>query len=189
MDQTGRVQIRLMTEGDLAEVFSLELASFADPWSVTAFALELRHNPHGHYQVLCLGTGGLNDPDGTSALGNTGGTGSTGASGNTGGTGNTGSAAAPVAAYCGTWLLGDVAQLVKLAVVPAWRQQGWGRCLFLAELCWARDCGARQLLLEVRSRNTAAVAFYTALGLERLDVLKNYYQGPSDDALVLGCAL
>lgn len=40
-----------MKEDDLAEVMSIEIASFPSPWAPVAYAMELRHNPAAHYCV------------------------------------------------------------------------------------------------------------------------------------------
>ncbi|MEI3232334.1 MAG: GNAT family N-acetyltransferase [Gordonibacter pamelaeae] len=43
------VAIRPLAERDLGAVMAIEVASFRDPWTPLAFALDLRHNPCAHY--------------------------------------------------------------------------------------------------------------------------------------------
>ena len=43
------VELRPLVEGDLGAVMDIEIASFRDPWTPLAFALDLRHNPRAHY--------------------------------------------------------------------------------------------------------------------------------------------
>lgn len=47
----GRLSIRPMREGDIGAVMAIQMASFGDPWTPFAFALELRHNPCARYAV------------------------------------------------------------------------------------------------------------------------------------------
>ncbi|RDB59905.1 ribosomal-protein-alanine N-acetyltransferase [Gordonibacter sp. 28C] len=46
--------LRPMTESDLGSVMGIEVASFRDPWTPLAFALELRHNPCARYTVAVV---------------------------------------------------------------------------------------------------------------------------------------
>ena len=43
----------------------------------------------------------------------------------------------------------------------------------------------RQLFLEVRSSNQAARLLYQKIGLVEVDVRKNYYHDPFEDAIVM----
>lgn len=43
--------VRRMTESDLGSVMAIEIASFKDPWTPLAFALDMRHNPCAQYLV------------------------------------------------------------------------------------------------------------------------------------------
>jgi len=44
--------LRPMTEDDLDKVMHIELRAFPAPWTVLAYALELRHNKDAFYMVL-----------------------------------------------------------------------------------------------------------------------------------------
>ncbi|MBX9035007.1 ribosomal protein S18-alanine N-acetyltransferase [Gordonibacter massiliensis (ex Traore et al. 2017)] len=46
--------IRPLAERDLGRVMGIEVASFRDPWTPLAFALELRHNPCAHYAAAVV---------------------------------------------------------------------------------------------------------------------------------------
>lgn len=48
------LSMRPLVEGDLGAVMGIEIASFPDPWTPLAFALDLRHNPCAHYEVAVL---------------------------------------------------------------------------------------------------------------------------------------
>ena len=50
------IVLRPLAEADLGAVMGIEIASFRDPWTPLAFALDVRHNPQAHYSTaLCDG--------------------------------------------------------------------------------------------------------------------------------------
>lgn len=53
-----------------------------------------------------------------------------------------------------------------LMVMESWRRQGVGRSLLGAVQQWLREQGVRSIQLQVYSRNTAAVAFWSRLGFQ-----------------------
>jgi ribosomal-protein-alanine N-acetyltransferase len=65
------------------------------------------------------------------------------------------------------------------AVKPPYRRKGFGKMLFMHAL----KCAKKRLWLEVRSKNSAAMAFYKKLGLKTVKTIPNYYG--SDDALIM----
>jgi N6-L-threonylcarbamoyladenine synthase len=78
----------------------------------------------------------------------------------------------------------DVWHLMNLAVAPAARRQGVGRRL-LAAFLQAADRASRDVLLEVRPGNEAALALYASVGFARLGARRRYYPDTGEDALVL----
>ena len=82
-------------------------------------------------------------------------------------------------------MLGE-ADMMNVAVSPAYRRQGIGRALVLA-LCEALKTRmqATVLTLEVRDSNAAAIALYQGFGFEEVGRRKNYYDLPKEDALIL----
>ena len=65
------------------------------------------------------------------------------------------------------------------AVKRTYRMKGFGRMLFMHAVKYAR----KRLWLEVRSKNSGAIAFYTSLGMKITGKIPNYYG--SDDALIM----
>ena len=61
-------------------------------------------------------------------------------------------------------VVGDHVHLSRLAVRPQARRTGVGTRLTAAAAAWAREQGARWAVLQVALHNTAARAFYDALG-------------------------
>lgn len=58
-----------------------------------------------------------------------------------------------------------------LAVEPSRQRQGLGRAMMQAAEQWLRERGAPKLQLMARDGNTAVLAFYERLGLERQQVV------------------
>lgn len=55
-DVRAPIIVRPLVESDLGGVMGVEIASFRDPWTPLAFALDLRHNARAYYEVaLCEG--------------------------------------------------------------------------------------------------------------------------------------
>ncbi len=61
-------------------------------------------------------------------------------------------------------VVGDHVHLSRLAVRPQGRRTGVGTRLTAVAAAWAREQGARWAVLQVALHNTAARAFYDALG-------------------------
>lgn len=60
------------------------------------------------------------------------------------------------------WLLND------LFVIPECRQTGWGHALLDAARDWARQTGARGMILETEANNTGAQKLYESYGYRRI---------------------
>lgn len=90
-----------------------------------------------------------------------------------------------VAGYIGSQSVQGEADVMNLAVSPAYRRRGIGRALLrgLADALHAK--GVAALLLEVRPSNEAAVSLYRSEGFVQVGRRKNYYFHPREDALIL----
>ncbi len=73
------------------------------------------------------------------------------------------------------------AEILNLAVDPAWRGQGVGRKL--VESVAAKHCG--EVFLEVRESNAGARSFYLSLGFQEVGLRKEYYNHPLETAIVM----
>ncbi|WP_235561862.1 N-acetyltransferase [Marmoricola sp. Leaf446] len=71
--------------------------------------------------------------------------------------------------------VGDVAELQRIGVAPAWRRRGVAGLLLAAVVEHAGAAGADRLLLEVREDNGPALAFYARHGFEELARRRRYY--------------
>ena len=83
----------------------------------------------------------------------------------------------------------DEAEVLNLAVAPQSRRRGLGGRLLDAGLGMIREQGAREVFLEVRESNAAAIALYTSRGFAGLSRRARYYRNPVEDALVLRHAI
>lgn len=74
----------------------------------------------------------------------------------------------------------DVAHVLLCAVDPSMRRRGVGRRLFAwFEPIW-RMMQTRQVVLELRQTNVAALQFYESMGFESYARVRGYYQGRED---------
>ena len=90
-----------------------------------------------------------------------------------------------VLGYVGMMYVLDEGYIANVAVAPEARRQGIGRALISALLQRADELELAFVTLEVRPSNTAAVALYSAFGFEPVGRRKNYYDKPSEDALLM----
>jgi ribosomal-protein-alanine N-acetyltransferase len=91
-----------------------------------------------------------------------------------------------IVGYCAVLLpaAGDPADVLTVAVLPAYRRQGIARELMRQMEQWAKDRGASSVMLEVETFNDAAISLYQSLGYEHISVRANYY-GAGQDAYVM----
>lgn len=90
-----------------------------------------------------------------------------------------------VAGYVGSQSVLGEADMMNLAVAPAYRRRGIARALLAAleQALDARQVGS--LCLEVRAGNAPAIALYTACGYRQVGLRPGYYRHPREDALIL----
>ena len=79
----------------------------------------------------------------------------------------------------------DEGHILNIAVEPSARKKGIGKRLLLALFCESGKRGVASFVLEVRSKNSAAIALYEKLGFEAQGLRRNYYTKPSDDGIVM----
>lgn len=87
--------------------------------------------------------------------------------------------------YIGMKAVLDEADITNVAVDPDRRRQGIGKMLLRELLAKAGELGIRRIFLEVRVSNTAARALYEQAGFRTVDVRKNYYEKPKEDAYIM----
>ena len=73
----------------------------------------------------------------------------------------------------------DEAHLLNLSIALSFQGRGFGGRLLESEMAAARDYGATQLFLEVRTSNIGAQRLYVKHGFDVIGMRRNYY--PSRD--------
>lgn len=81
------------------------------------------------------------------------------------------------------------AELESVVVLDSLRRQGLGSALCRAVMEWAHAEGAAAISLEVRAASPWALRLYGGLGFVATGRRPRYYQNPTDDAIVMRCAL
>lgn len=90
-----------------------------------------------------------------------------------------------VAGYVGSQAVMGEADMMNLAVLPAYRRQNIGRKLVSELIDKLNDREVFSLTLEVRASNEAAIGLYNSLGFKQVGRRPNYYKAPKEDALIL----
>jgi [ribosomal protein S18]-alanine N-acetyltransferase len=94
-------------------------------------------------------------------------------------------AAGRVVGYAVAWSVLDQAELGNVAVTAGQRRRGLGRILVEEILRRTAARGVREVFLEVRPSNPGAQRLYALLGFRLVGSRTNYYQQPTEDALVM----
>jgi [ribosomal protein S18]-alanine N-acetyltransferase len=94
-----------------------------------------------------------------------------------------------VIGFCSYWRIYDELHINNLAILPDWRSRGIGTALLRRVLSEGAASGAVRALLEVRRSNTQAQRLYERFGFAVAGLRRHYYSQPTEDAVVLWCAL
>ena len=90
-----------------------------------------------------------------------------------------------VVGYVGSQAVLDAADILNVAVAPAYRRRGIAQLLLLQLEEEMRQRDVISLTLEVRVSNQPAQALYDALCYRQVGRRPNYYRKPREDALIL----
>ena len=75
----------------------------------------------------------------------------------------------------------DTADILNISINKDYQRKGYGKKLLHYLIKELRDRMIRQLILEVRVSNQAAITFYLEYGFEEISLRKNYYMINSKD--------
>ncbi len=89
-----------------------------------------------------------------------------------------------VLGYAGLQAVLDEGYITNVAVAPAFRRQGVADALVSA-FCRFGKAKLAFLTLEVRASNAAAIALYEKHGFSPVGRRKNYYDHPTEDAVLM----
>ena len=90
-----------------------------------------------------------------------------------------------VVGYVGSQTVLDGADMMNIAVDPAYRRQGVAAELIERLETALKSKGVICLTLEVRASNAPAIALYDKLGFAIVGRRPNYYRHPKEDALIM----
>jgi [ribosomal protein S18]-alanine N-acetyltransferase len=82
-------------------------------------------------------------------------------------------------------IVADEISIHNIATHPKFQRRGIARRLLETTIERARERGAANAYLEVRSKNSRAIDLYQKLGFTVTSIRKKYYSGDHDDALLM----
>ena len=94
-----------------------------------------------------------------------------------------------ITGYLAGRFIGDVAELLKLAVSKELQRAGTGSALLSAFITEAKERGCETLWLEVRESNLPAIRLYEKHGFVRNGFRRDYYRDPVESAVLYECDL
>lgn len=89
-----------------------------------------------------------------------------------------------VVGYIGSQSVLGESDMMNLAVIPEYQRKGIGHSL-LEHLLYELRNDNHCLTLEVRASNNGAIALYEGMGFFQVGRRPNYYQRPTEDAVIL----
>lgn len=156
---TAGVQLRPMTQADLAEVAGLELALFGEEaWTPQMLAEELAQQPASRHYLVAVSSQHIVGYAGLLAVGT-------------------------------QRELAGQADVLTLAVATGHWGKGIGSALLDALLAEASRRRCDEVFLEVRTDNTRAQRLYRRYGFTEIGIRRGYYQPSGADAIVMRRAL
>lgn len=90
-----------------------------------------------------------------------------------------------VVGYVGSQTVLGEADMMNLAVLPAFRRQGIAEGLVEHLILALKERETVSLALEVRASNAPAIALYHKMGFNQVGRRPGYYRKPKEDALIL----
>jgi ribosomal-protein-alanine N-acetyltransferase len=167
-------RLRPMVAADLVDVLALEHELFPDdPWSAGMFAEEVALPPESRLYLVAEADGGDGGDGGAAASDVV--------------SGRDAPGGRVLAGYAGMMYVQDGVQadVLTIAVRPAYWGGGIGSALLAALIEAAREKGCTEVLLEVRADNPRAQGLYLRRGFKEIGVRRGYYQPSGVDALVM----
>lgn len=93
--------------------------------------------------------------------------------------------AARVLGFACVWVIDEEMKINNIAIHPEHRGRGLGALLLRFLLDFAAAQGCREVTLEVRPSNVAALRLYVRAGFRAAGRRRNYYTDTREDALVM----
>ncbi len=90
-----------------------------------------------------------------------------------------------IVSYAGIWAVAGEGEITNIAVDSRYRRSGIGRLVLKHLLDIATQKELSVIHLEVRDSNVAAQNLYKNIGFNKIAVRKNYYNKPTEDAIIM----
>lgn len=90
-----------------------------------------------------------------------------------------------IVGYLGYWKVVDEAQITNIAVKVDFRRCGIARKMIDIAVENAKNDNLSTMSLEVRASNLAAISLYLSKGFFKVGFRKNYYNNPTEDAVLM----
>lgn len=87
--------------------------------------------------------------------------------------------------YCGLWGVVGEGQITNVAVAEPFHGKGIAKAMLSELLRKGREHGLETFTLEVRVSNYSAIALYHNLGFKDAGIRKNFYEAPTEDAIIM----
>lgn len=164
-------RLRAMVPADLVDVIALEHEVFPDdPWSPEMFADEVVQPPESRLYLIAEADADDDRVVGREIV-----------------SGREAAGRPAMAGYAGLMFVpgGTQADVLTIAVRPAYWGQGIGSALLDALVTAARDRGCAEVFLEVRADNSRAHGLYQRRGFADIGIRRGYYQPSGTDAITM----
>lgn len=85
----------------------------------------------------------------------------------------------------------DEAHLLNVSIAKSFQRQGFGRQLMQQVVTFGQANACKDLFLEVRESNHAAIRLYESMGFNEMSVRRNYYPADNgrENAILMGLAI
>ena len=90
-----------------------------------------------------------------------------------------------IVGHCGAYGVCGEGDINQVAVINAYRRQGIARRLVSTMIEEMEKEGFLEITLEVRAGNNSAIALYESLGFVQEGIRKNFYEKPTEDAIIM----
>lgn len=87
--------------------------------------------------------------------------------------------------YVATSHVIDTMDILSIVVSKTHQQKGIATKLLYYIFDFAKNLNINKILLEVRISNTKAISLYEKCGFKKISLRKNYYQSPTEDAIIM----
>ena len=88
-------------------------------------------------------------------------------------------------AFMGMWKICDEGHITNVAVLPEYRKNGIASLLISKMIDVCKCSEINSMTLEVRESNHNAIRLYEKFGFHALGKRPNYYQKPTEDAIIM----